>query len=167
MGLVAGNETTQWFLKVKAKILKWYPKFGKVVGELKKNQPQSKQWNIKSKRISSQDFRTFEWLKSQQLQFEQRDRTPKRIGPQDFGIIGGFKKNQQQPYQWNQKLKSRSPNNFKIIGRLKSHELQLQQQNFEREQIWKPIHWGCFGLVKYVQRIPHKHPLTKDRVAYF
>jgi len=38
MGGVTDSETMQWFLEIKAKILKWYSEFGKIIGGTKKNQ---------------------------------------------------------------------------------------------------------------------------------
>jgi len=67
MGGGAGRETTQWFLEIKAKILKLYPEFGKIIGGPKKNQRQPHQWNQEFKSLSPRDFRTFDWLKRKEL----------------------------------------------------------------------------------------------------
>jgi len=90
MGVVAGSETTQWFLEGKAKKIKWYSEFEKIIGRVKTNQLQPNQLNQKFKSLSPQDFRTFRSLKSHQ--HKQRDITHKRIKSQDFTIIGGLKK---------------------------------------------------------------------------
>jgi len=57
MGAVAGSQTEQWFLEVKATVLKRYPKFVKIIGGAKKNQSQPKQRGITYERISPKDFK--------------------------------------------------------------------------------------------------------------
>jgi len=67
MGVVAGSETTQWFLEGKAKKIKWYSEFEKIIGRVKKNQLQPDQWDQKFKSLSPQEFRTFERRKRKEL----------------------------------------------------------------------------------------------------
>jgi len=67
MDIVAGSETAQGFVEIKATILKWYPKFKKIIGRVKKNQLQPDQWDQKFKSLSPQEFRTFERRKRKEL----------------------------------------------------------------------------------------------------